>query len=536
MTPATDLDEAPTDQAPSSGRALTSGAWLRDYEITAVIGARASSIVYLAWDHALQRKVALKEYMPSEMASRIAGSAAVAVASQRHAGIFRAGLKGFVEEARLLARFDHPSLVKVYRFWAENETAYMAMPFLEGPTLKAALAELGHVPGEAELRAWLQPILNAVTVLHEEHTWHLNIGPDDIVLTPFGPVLLGFGTASRAIAAAEGTPDSGLKPGYAAIELYGSEATTSRGPWSDLYALAAVVYEAIAGEPPPPAPTRLVNDTLQPLGQVAAGLYRAGFLAAIDAALAVRPDRRPRDHGQFRALMGDIDEPAPVSLAPRRDLMQEPFLGDDDGAPEVTVPDRPVLLLAAEPPVAPPPPGTPLRMTTAPVLPPVSRATPTNAEAAPWMAAVDGRRRSRRTEGVVLAAVAVTAAALVLAAQLQIEPRAPTGRAPVPVPTPVASLPPPAAVMAPVMGPIAGPIAAPVTAPITAPVSAAASTFVPTSAPAPLSPSIAASVAGSGVATSTAAERQVRCIGILQKASLEQISAAKTDFFKSACK
>ena len=382
MTPATDLDEAPAALGPVPRRPLDAGTRLRDYEITAATGAGSSSLVYLAWDHSLQRKVAVKEYHPGSLAARLDGSPAI-VASARHVETFRAGLKRFVEEARLLARFDHPSLVKVYRFWEENGTAYMVMPFCDGPTLKTALAELGHVPGEAELRAWLKPVLNAVTVLHEGRTWHQNIGPDEIVLTSTGPVLLGFGAATRATGGSDPASPSGLKPGFAAIELYGSEAATRRGPWTDLYALAAVVQAAITGEAPPAAPDRLNDDTLQPLGQVAAGLYGAGFLAAIDAALAVQPDRRPQDHEQFRALMGDIDAPAPVSLAPRRDLMQELFLGDS-GPREVTVPDRPLLLLPAEPP-EPPAPTTaagPARVVAA-LAPPASSAAQARLAASP---------------------------------------------------------------------------------------------------------------------------------------------------------
>src|SRR5215218_7911228 len=132
------------------GHTLPVGTHLRDYEINGLIGEGGFGIVYLAWDHSLQRKVAVKEYMPASMASRVTGSSAIVVKSERHLDTFRAGLKSFVNEARLLARFDHPSLVKVYRFWEENGTAYMAMPFYEGPTLKAALGTLGHVPTEAE--------------------------------------------------------------------------------------------------------------------------------------------------------------------------------------------------------------------------------------------------------------------------------------------------------------------------------------------------------------------------------------------------
>jgi serine/threonine protein kinase len=218
MNPAHAIDPPgePLGVRPAHGHALPTGTHLRDYEITGLISEDAFAIVYSAWDHSLQRKVAIKEYLPASMAERVAGTLPVVVRSERRIDVFRAGLKSFVNEARLLARFDHASLVKVYRFWEENGTAYMVMPFYEGPTLEAALAELGHVPGEAELRTWLKPILDAVTLLHDGHQWHQNIGPDGIVLTPIGPVLLGFGAAEHTIAALGHTPESALKPGFAA--------------------------------------------------------------------------------------------------------------------------------------------------------------------------------------------------------------------------------------------------------------------------------------------------------------------------------
>src|SRR5450755_1643838 len=318
---ATAADPPPSGAGPVQGHALAGGAHLREYEITGLIGEGGFGIVYLAWDHSLQRKVAVKEYMPASMASRVSGSSAIVVKSDRHLDTFKAGLKSFVNEARLLARFDHPSLVKVYRFWEENGTAYMVMPFYEGPTLKTALAELGHVPSEAELRIWLKPILNAVTALHEGRTWHQNIGPEAILLTPTGPVLLGFASAAHAIEAIHHRPAAALRPGFAAIEQYGSEAGTTRGPCTDLYALAATVYSAITGADPAPAADRLAHDHVRPLSVVASGLYSQGFLAAIDAAMVIQPQQRPADHAEFRALMGDIEAPEMVSLAPRRDLM-----------------------------------------------------------------------------------------------------------------------------------------------------------------------------------------------------------------------
>ena len=346
MNPAHAIDDRaePAGARPPAGRVLPRGTRLREYELADVIGEAGFGIVYRAWDTSLQRRVAVKEYLPVSMATRVAGSAAVTVASERHWDSYKAGLKSFVAEARLLARFDHASLVKVYRFWEENGTAYMVMPFYEGQTLEDALAGLDHVPGEAELRAWLKPVLNAVAMLHEGGVWHQNIGPDNIVLTPVGPVLFGFGSAQQAIAALEHTPAAALKPGFAAIEQYGSAAETKRGAWTDLYALAAVIYTAITGSAPAAAADRLATDPVRPLSVVAAGLYGERFLAAIDAAMAVEPERRPQDHQQFRALMGDIDSPQPLELAPPRDLMHEPFVGDD-GPREITVPDHPLLSL-----------------------------------------------------------------------------------------------------------------------------------------------------------------------------------------------
>ena len=308
-----------------------------------MIGEAGFGIVYLAWDTTLQRRVAVKEFLPVSIAIRAAGSAAVIVASERHQDTFKAGLKSFVAEARLLARFDHASLVKVYRFWEENGTAYMVMPFYEGQTLEGALAELDHVPGEAELRAWLKPVLNAVTLLHDGGVWHQNIGPDEILLTPVGPVLFGFARGrSRRSRPSNHTPAAALKPGFAAIEQYGSAAETTRGPWTDLYALAAVIYAAITGSAPAAGrrSARRRSGPVRPLSIVAAGLYGERFLAAIDAAMAVEPERRPQRSpavpgadGRHRARRSRS------SSRRRRDLMHEPFVGDD-GPREITVPDR----------------------------------------------------------------------------------------------------------------------------------------------------------------------------------------------------
>ena len=179
----------------------------------------------------------------------------------------------------------------------------MVMPFYEGPTLKTALAELGHVPSEAELRRWLEPLLDALTVMHAARCFHRDIAPDNILLTPGGPLLLDFGAARRVIGDMTHALTVVLKPGFAPIEQYGDVASMAQGAWTDLYALACVVYYAITGRTPMSSVERLMDDRLEPIAVEARGRYSDAFLRAIDKALAVRPSERPQDEAQFRALL-----------------------------------------------------------------------------------------------------------------------------------------------------------------------------------------------------------------------------------------
>ena len=301
------------------------------------------------------------------------------------------------------------------------------MPHYEGPGLRTALVELGHVPTEAELRLWLKPVLDAVTVLHDSGTWHQNIGPEAILITPTGPVLLGFASAAHAIEALHHRPAAALRAGFAAIEQYGSAAGTMRGPWTDLYALAATVYAAVTGADPAPAADRLAHDHVRPLSIVAAGLYSKGFLAAIDAAMAIQPQQRPADHAEFRALMGDIEAPATVSLAPRPDLMQELFLPAPDEQREVTVPDPPRAAVTEPPPAIAAVAPKPARQT-----PPIAAPAATSADRAlpSWMTRNPSPAAGKRLlYGVIAGTCAlIGVAALVLQFATRPAPRAASPR------------------------------------------------------------------------------------------------------------
>lgn len=320
LPPSTDGDE-PESVAPTL--ALPLGTRLHEFEITGVLGEGGFGIVYLARDHSLEREVALKEYMPAALAARGRGLT-VSVRSNRHVETFQAGLRSFVNEGKLLARFDHPSLVKVYRFWEANGTAYMAMPYYRGTTLKNRVKDDAVPPSEAWLRTLLASLLDAIDVLHQENCFHRDIAPDNILLVEDDrPVLLDFGAARRVIGDMTQGLTVILKPGYAPIEQYAEVPEMRQGAWTDLYALGATIYFAIVGRAPNPAVERMISDKLKPLATLANGRYSDGFLSAIDAVLRVKPDDRPQDVKAFAALLARTAQPGPPGAqakAPRSDV------------------------------------------------------------------------------------------------------------------------------------------------------------------------------------------------------------------------
>ena len=295
--------KAPSTQEGDSN-ALRPGVYLSEFEILSVIGIGGFGIVYLAYDHSLQRKIALKEYMPSSLAAR-SSSLHVTVKSDHHAETFQAGMRSFINEAQLLARFDHPSLVKVYRFWEANDTAYMAMPFYEGLTLTQTLRSRDMAPNEEWLKSLLAPLLDVLEAIHVEQCFHRDIAPDNILmLAGDRPLLLDFGAARRSIGGMAQAFTVILKPGYAPIEQYANIASMQQGAWTDIYALASVVHFSIISRPPIPSISRIVSDQQIPLVQSASGQYSDEFLRVIDRALSVQPKDRPQSVAELRYLLG----------------------------------------------------------------------------------------------------------------------------------------------------------------------------------------------------------------------------------------
>jgi serine/threonine protein kinase len=348
------------DAADTGDVALPRGSRVQEFEVEALIGKGGFSIVYRARDTLLGRVIALKEYLPATLARRGIGQG-IAPLADRHSQTFQLGLRSFVNEAQLLASFDHPSLVKVYRFWEENGTAYMAMPLYQGPTLAEWLQARHAPPSEAWLRELLAPLLDALELIHASRCYHRDIAPDNILLLDRAaaatdstrpqdeaphPVLLDFGAARRVIGDATQALTVILKPGYAPIEQYSGTAQMRQGPWTDIYALCALLYRALTGHTPAPSVGRSIHDELVPAVTAAHGRCSEAFLRAIDVGMAVRPQERPQSVRELRALF-DAATPITVVMAP-------PARAGAGALP--APPEEPLPTLARPPaPRAPPP-------------------------------------------------------------------------------------------------------------------------------------------------------------------------------------
>ena len=316
----TEVIGAPAPQPPPTRlhhNSLPLGTRIGEFEIIDLVGEGGFGIVYLAQDHSLHRKVALKEYMPASLALR-GQDTSVSVRSERDRATFDIGLRSFVNEARMLAQFDHPALVKVYRFWEANGTAYMVMPFFSGQTLQDVLKQRGDPPDEAWIRKVLMPLMDALEIIHGDSVYHRDIAPDNVILLADDrPVLLDFGAARRVISDMTHALTVILKPGYAPIEQYADMPGMKQGPWTDVYALAAVVYFMIRKSKPPAAVGRLMQDSYEPLMQSeAAARYSAAFLQGIDRCLSVRAGDRPQSIAAMREAIDPASSPVVVEAPP----------------------------------------------------------------------------------------------------------------------------------------------------------------------------------------------------------------------------
>jgi len=266
------------------------------YRVVRRLSSGGFGVVYLALDMEGQQ-VAVKEYLPSSLATRAPGELLPVVAPEK-LSLYRLGLKSFFEEGRSLAQISHPSVVSVLNFFRENETVYMVMNFLDGATLQdfiitARELKKKKVFRESTIRSLFDEVLRGLRIVHQHKMLHLDIKPANIFITDDNrAVMIDFG-AAREVLSKEGNFIRPMyTPGFAAPEMYRRDATM--GPWTDIYAIGACLYASMQGYPPNDAPQRLEKDRLSLALSRLRGVYSDNLIEVVEWCMALDPLSRPQ--------------------------------------------------------------------------------------------------------------------------------------------------------------------------------------------------------------------------------------------------
>ena len=273
----------------------------QQYLIGRVLGDGGFGITYLAWDTKLETRVAIKEYMPDGMAGRGNGGLNVRPRSSKHTDGFAYGRDRFLAEARTLARFDHANIMRVRTFFEENGTGYLVMDYYDGVSLAEYIEKHDGKISEKDALEIMTPIMDGLREVHSKKFLHRDIKPQNIYLTAGNrPILLDFGTARMDIGDKSGSLSVILSHGFAPYEQYHRKG--NQGPWTDIYACAAVLYKMVTKTTPPEAIERNKKDELVPPEQLVPEIS-PGFNRAILKALAVEPEDRPQSIEEFQKIL-----------------------------------------------------------------------------------------------------------------------------------------------------------------------------------------------------------------------------------------
>lgn len=280
--------------------ALALQSMLFEYRLESILGAGSFGTTYLGWDTNLEKHVAIKEYLPTEFAVRALDGSVVPITSGREHD-YKWGLDRFLLEARTLAKFGHPHIVRVNRYFEANGTAYMVMDYEKGEALNEVFRRQPF-PAEENLRSILVPLLDGLSAVHQAGFLHRDIKPGNIFLREGGsPVLIDFGAARQAVGGATKSLTAVVTPGYAPLEQYSTD--SRQGPWSDIYAMSGVLFRAITNTNPPDAVSRMRGDTMGQTLAAARGRYSVPFVQAVEWGLALDEKKRPQDIGEWKGAL-----------------------------------------------------------------------------------------------------------------------------------------------------------------------------------------------------------------------------------------
>ena len=288
----------------AADQGLQPGEMIDEFRILRILGAGNFGIVYEAENIHLDETVAIKEFLPTELARREADGQ-IRPLSPATAEAFQWARERFLQEARTLWGLGHPhphpSIVRVTRYREANGSAYMFMEFEHGLPLSDLLDQRGTLP-YAEIRPMLASLLDGLERVHAANILHRDIKPANILIRPDGsPVFIDFGAARNVALNAEISVFTTFTPRYAAIEQH--DQSGRQGPWTDLYALGATIYRAVTGITPKSASEQLLGQPQETALSLGQGRYPDAFLHAIDLACALRPEERPQSVAAWRQLL-----------------------------------------------------------------------------------------------------------------------------------------------------------------------------------------------------------------------------------------
>jgi serine/threonine protein kinase len=300
---------------PEHKYSLPIGVRLRQYHIVRLLGHGGFGLTYLADDTRLDRKVAIKELLPIDFAIREVDGTTVVARSSKDSANLEWARRRFVEEGQTLAKLHHPSILPIYEIFEEHGTAYLVTAFIEGDSLEDWLRKVQR-PTESDLRSITVGLLEALGRVHELGYLHRDVKPENILMDRRDgrPILIDFGNARAATGERTANLTAVLTKGYAPFEQYQTKGR--QGPFTDIYALGAVLYRAIKGVAPEDAADRWEQDKVESLSLRPPPGYSREFLASVDKALKMRREDRWQNCQEWKTALGVSDQSGGQSPSP----------------------------------------------------------------------------------------------------------------------------------------------------------------------------------------------------------------------------